>query len=143
MKELLISILVILIHSHSIIKSQDYENDSSFLRSIQGTWAYTENGAELWLKVVIKGHTLKGYAAYPSSGEFIAESTHKIRVVKLIYKSNVDRNKKSESFAQIRKSTLSDDRIYLITNDGNKYIVFGKKDALKLMEVPSDFDPWR
>lgn len=143
MKKFLVVILAILIHSNTVIKSQDNEDDSSFIKSIQGTWAYCENGAELWLKVVIKGHNLKGYAAYPNSGKFTAESKHKIRVVKLIYRSNTNRNLKSEYFAQIRNSTLADDRIYLGTKDGKNYIVFGNKDSQKLMKVQTDFNPWK
>lgn len=143
MKRLLIFLTVIIIHSHSGIKSQDAEDNFSFIKSIQGTWAYTEDGAELWLKVVIKGHTLKGYAAYPKSGKFIAESSNKIREVQLKYRSKVDKRLKSESYAQIRKSTLSNDRIYLGIDEGKPYIVFGDEDAPKLIKVPSNFNPWK
>ncbi len=112
------------------------------MESLQGTWAYTEPGAELWMKVVIKGRTLTGYAAYPESGKFIAESAHKIREVRLVYKSNINRNLKSETFAQIRESTLSSDRIYLNYEGTQPYLVFGTKNSPRLVRVAADFDPW-
>lgn len=113
MKKLLIIALVALVHFQSfVLKSQEIKDDSSFLKSIQGTWAFTENDAALWMKVVIKGNTLKGYAAYPNSGKFTVGTTKKIRLIKLVYKSNFNNNLKSESFAQIGESTLSADRIY-------------------------------
>jgi len=110
--------------------------------SLQGTWVFTDPEAELWMKVVIKGRTLTGYAAYPESGKFIAESAHKIREVRLVYKSNINRNLKSETFAQIRKSTLTSDRIYLNYEGDQPYLVFGEKDSPKLVRVKEDFDPW-
>lgn len=144
MKKLLILAIFTLIHLQSfIIESQVIKDDSSFLKSLQGTWTYTENDAALWMKVIIKGNTLNGYAAYPNSGKFTAKETKKIRVVKLVYKSNINSNLKSESFAQIGESTLSTDRIYSGTIDGKKYIVFGNRDSAKFMKVPSDYDPWK
>lgn len=112
------------------------------MESLQGTWAFTGPEAELWMKVVIKGRTLKGYAAYPESGKFIAESVHKIREVRIVYKSNINRNLKSETFAQIRESTLTSDRIYLFYDGDQPYLVFGDKDSTRLVRVPGDFDPW-
>jgi len=143
MKKLLILAIVALVHSQSFfLESQEIKDDSYFLKSIKGTWAYTENNAAIWMQVVIKGNTLKGYAANPNSGKFTAEATKKIRVIKLVYKSNFDSNLKSESFAQIGESNLSADRIYSGIIDGEKYIFFGNMDSAKFMKVPSDYNPW-
>jgi hypothetical protein len=135
--------IALLVYPHlSAFEGQDIKDDSSFLKSIQGTWAYTESGADLWLKVVIKGKTLKAFAAYPDAGKFTAESERKIRVVKLVYKSKLNPGLKSESFAQIGDSFIADNRLYSGTVNGEKYISFGDRDAPKLMKVPSDFNPW-
>ncbi len=104
------------------------------MESLQGTWAFTEPGAELWMKVVIEGRKLKGYAAYPESGKFTAESVHKLREVRLVYKSNVNRNLKSETFAQIRQATLTSDRNYLNYQGDQPFLVFGEKDLTKAGE---------
>ncbi len=139
---LLFLIFVLIIHSQTIIYGKKAEGRISFIKLLQGTWAYTEPEAKLWLKVVIKGHTLTGYAAYPGSGKFIAESEYKIREVKLVYRSNTNRDKKSETFAQIRKSSLTNDRIYLNHEGEQPYIVLNGKDSPRLKKVESDFDPW-
>jgi hypothetical protein len=142
-KNLLTIAIVIIVNSQLfIVNSQEVGGNKSFIKSIQGTWAFTESGADLWLKVVIKGKTLKAYAAYPNSGKFITKSTQKIQEVRIIYRKNNDRGLKSESFAQIRNSTLSNDRIYSGIADGKQYIIFGKKDSPKLIRVSSDFNPW-
>lgn len=144
MRKLLLLAIVFLIQFQSVtLKSQEISDNSSFLKSIQGTWAYTEKGAELWMKAVIKRNTLKAYAANPNSGKFTAEATKKIRVVKLVYRSNYNSELKSESFAQIGESALSADRIYSGIIDGERYIVFGNRDSVKFMKVPSDFNPWQ
>jgi hypothetical protein len=144
MKKLLIFTIVALIYFQSfILESQEIINGSSFLKSMQGTWAFAEKDAALWMKVVIKGNRLKGYAAYPNSGKFTAEATKKIRVIKLVYKSNFNSNLKSESYVQIGESTLLADRIYTGIIDGKKYIIFGNRDSAKFMKVPSDFNPWK
>jgi hypothetical protein len=142
-KNLLSIALVIAVSSRLfVLNSQEAGYNKSFIKSIQDTWAFTESGADLWLKVVIKGKTLKAYAAYPNSVKFIAKSTQKIQEVRIIYRKNNDRGLKSESFAQIRNSTLSNDRIYSGFTDGKQYITFGKKDSPKLIRVTSDFNPW-
>lgn len=142
MRKVLPIIVVFLIYSYSDIYCQSQSQKASFMESLQGTWAFTGPEAELWMKVVIKGRTLKGYAAYPESGKFIAESVHKIREVRIVYKSNINRNLKSETFAQIRESTLTSDRIYLFYEEDQPYLVFGDKDSTRLGRVPGDFDPW-
>ena len=60
----------------------------------------------------------------------------------MVYKSNIRRDNKSETFAQIRKPTLTNDRIYLRYEGEQTYIVFSGKDSQKLKKVASDFDPW-
>lgn len=142
MKRVLFLFAVFLFFPGSYIYSQRHSDDVSFMESLQGTWAYTEPGAELWMKVVIEGHTLKGYAAYPESGKFIAESVHKLREVRLVYKSNINRNLKTESFVQIRKPTLTSDRIYLNYEGDKPYLLFGEKNSPRLVKVKADFDPW-
>lgn len=142
MKKVVLVIAVILICSYSIAYCQSNSGKTSFMESLQGTWVFTEPEAELWMKVVIKGRTLTGFAAYPESGKFIAESAHKIREVRLVYKSNINRNLKSETFAQIKESTLTSDRIYLNYEGDQPYLVFGDKDSPKLVRVPGDYDPW-
>lgn len=112
------------------------------MESLQGTWAFTEPGAGLWLKVVIEGRTLKGYAGYPESGKFTAESVHKLREVRLVYKSNINRSIRTESFAQIRKPTLTSDRLYIHYEGDQPYLVFGEKNSPKLVRVKADFNPW-
>lgn len=134
--------MLIIIFSYINIYCQSNSGKASFMESLQGTWAFTDPEAELWMKVVIKGRTLTGYAAYPESGKFIAESVHKLREIRLVYRSNVNKNLKSESFAQIRKSTLTRDRLYLYYEEDQPYLVFGDKDSPKLVRVPGDFDPW-
>jgi hypothetical protein len=144
MKKLLIFTIVALIHFQSfILESQEINYGSSFLKSMQGTWAFAEKDATLWMKVVIKGNRLKGYAAYPNSGKFTAEATKKIRVIKLVYKSNFNSNLKSESYAKIGESTLLANHINTGIIDGKKYIIFGNRDSAKFMKVPSDFNPWK
>jgi hypothetical protein len=141
-KRVLLLLFIVIILSPINLYGQIPEGRSSFIKSLQGTWAYTEPGAGLWLKVVIKGHRLTGYAAYPGSGKFVAESEYRIREVTLVYKSNIRRDNKSETFAQIRKPTLTNDRIYLRYEGEQPYIVFSGKDSQKLKKVASDFDPW-
>lgn len=142
MKKVLLVVIAILIYPYSNTYCQGKPRKESFMESLQGTWAFTGPEAELWIKVVIKGRTLKGYAAYPESGKFIAQSVHKIREVRIVYKSNINRNLKSETFAQIRESTLTSDRIYLFNEGDQPYLVFGDKDSTRLVRVPGDFDPW-
>ncbi|MDX9947081.1 MAG: hypothetical protein RBS38_06915 [Bacteroidales bacterium] len=142
MKKFLLVIIVFLICYYSNAFCQSKSGKTSFIDSLQGTWVFTGPEAELWMKVVIKGRTLTGYAAYPESGKFIAESAHKIREVRIVYKSNINRNLKSETFAQIRESTLTSDRIYLNYEGDQTYLVFGDKDSPRLVRVPEDFDPW-
>lgn len=142
MKKVLLVIIVLLIYSYSNIYCQGNSGKASFLDSLQGTWAFTNPEAKLWMKVVIKGRTLTGYAAYPESGKFIAESAHKIREVRLVYKSNINRNLKSETFVQIRESSLTSNRIYLNYEGDQPYLVFGEKNSPRLVRVKEDFDPW-
>jgi len=141
-KKALLIIVIFLFYSYSRTYCQDSSGKASLIQSLQGTWVFIEPEAALWMKVVIKGRTLTGYAAYPESGKFIAESAHKIREVRLVYKSNINRNLKSETFAQIRESTLTSDRIYLNYEGDKPYLVFGDKDSPRLVRVPGDFDPW-
>lgn len=141
-KKVLLIITILLNYSYSNIYCQSNSGKASLMESLQGTWAFTDPEAELWMKVVIEGRTLTGYAAYPGSGKFIAESAHKLREVRLVYRSNVNRNLKSETFVQIRESTLTSDRIYLNYEGNQPYLVFGTKNSPKLVRVAADFDPW-
>lgn len=142
MRKGLLLFVSIIIFYYSNTYCQRSSGKASFIDSMQGTWAYTEPGAGLWIKVEIKGRNLKGYAAYPESGKFITESVHKLREVRLVYKSNINRNIKTESFAQIRKPTLTSDRLYIYYEGDKPYLVFGEKNSPKLVRVSADFDPW-
>jgi hypothetical protein len=116
--------------------------DTSVLKSIQGTWIYAEPGAEIWMKAVIKGKILTGYAASPGAGRFTATSKHKLREVRLIYGNRRDRTFRIESFAEIRNPYLTGDRIVISTDGTQEFIGFEKSSPVKFRKVPPDFDPW-
>lgn len=142
-KILLFSFFILVQVWFSVLVCQENDNNSSFIRSIQGTWAYSESGADLWMKVVIKRRKLKAFAAYPEAGRYTAESVRRLKEVRLVYKGKRGAGTYTESFAQIVDAELSDDRIYLRIIDGNRYLVFGKKESQRFMKVREDYDPWK
>jgi hypothetical protein len=122
-------------------RNADAENDSA-LKSVQGTWIYAEPGADIWMKAVIKGRMLKGYAASPAAGRFTATSTHKLREVRLIYGNKKDRTYRIESYVQIKNPYLTGDRITIDRDERTEFIVFEKNNPRKFRKVNPDFDPW-
>jgi hypothetical protein len=142
-RALLLSFIIFIKISSHVLEGQENGDNSSFIRSIQGTWAYSESGADLWMKVIIKGHRLKAYAGNPGSGRYTAESSVRFREVTLVYKTRKESSKENESFAQIINPELTDDRIYLRTIEGNKFLVFGQNETRRFIKVPEDFNPWK
>jgi hypothetical protein len=150
MKRLLIPALIILLQFQPFTLKSQTVDDPEFLKSIQGTWAFAEKDAPFWYKAVITGNTFEIYEAEQGEGKFSRKTAVEIiKSVKTTSRGGSDGEFNSQSYAQLGAKNLNFDLLTLEIIDGRNTLSCGKfkkekyQNFIKLVNVPSDFNPWK
>jgi len=145
MKKLLI--LAILCYAFAgSLKSQEntVKDDPAVLKSIQGTYAITEEGKQ-WNKILIKGDTLKLYEAWPAWGKFNLVGSFKIiKSGTVSYRDPNNGKLIVEQFIEMEKNNyFMWNRVFPKTDQaGKKYIILERNPNTRFLKVASTFNPW-
>jgi len=150
MKRLIVPAIMIILHFQPFTLKSQTVDDPKFLESIQGTWAFAENDAPFWYKAVITGNTFEIFEAEQGEGKFSTKTTVEIiKSVKTTSRGGNDDGSNSQSYVQLGAKNLNFDIITLITVDGKNTLACGKfkkekyQNFVNLVNVPSDFNPWK